>query len=513
MSEPKPLRLPPGEKLLLPYQARWIADKSPLKVAEKGRRTGLTWAEAADAVLEAARASGASNHFYLATGKEMAQEFIEASSGWAKAFEHAASEIQEEVLRDGEDDILVYRIYFASGRRIDALSSRPTNLRGRQGNLTIDEAAFHDGLPEVIKAAAPLQMWGGRVRVISTHNGVETDFNELVQDARAGRRKWSVHRITLEDACREGLYRRICLVRGRDWSPQAEAEWIRGLMEDAVTPEDAEEEYMCVPKRGGGAYLSWDLIESCMAAERPVLRFSGSAEFNACREPVRERSVREWCEARLHPLLAALPDRRSAWGVDFGRKANRTVVAPIQTDSDVRMEVPFLLELHNVPYRQQEQILFFLVDGLPRWTAGALDARGNGEYLAEQAGDRYGSGRVEAVQLSQGWYLSQMPRFKSAFEDRTIRIPRDREVIDDLRALQVIQGVPKLPPSTGQKGGRHGDAAVALALAHYAARSAPTVYEYHRVPRPSQMASDRRFRDGDWRRVKATAGFRLRRLI
>ncbi|MBL4831606.1 MAG: hypothetical protein JKY55_17195 [Aliivibrio sp.] len=38
-------------ELLLGYQKRWIADDSPLKIAEKSRRTGLTWAEAADAVL------------------------------------------------------------------------------------------------------------------------------------------------------------------------------------------------------------------------------------------------------------------------------------------------------------------------------------------------------------------------------------------------------------------------------------------------------------------------------
>ena len=39
------------KEVLLGYQKRWIADESPLKIAEKSRRTGLTWAEAADAAL------------------------------------------------------------------------------------------------------------------------------------------------------------------------------------------------------------------------------------------------------------------------------------------------------------------------------------------------------------------------------------------------------------------------------------------------------------------------------
>ena len=258
------LRLPPGEKLLLPYQARWLADRSPLKIGEKSRRVGLTWAEAADAVIEAARATGGRHHFYLGTGKEMAKEFIAAAAQWAVAFNHAASEIQEEVLHDRDSDILVYRMELASGNRIEALSSRPATLRGRQGNLTVDEAAHHDQLLEVLKAANPLMMWGGKVRVISTHNGAENPFNELILDSRAGKREYSVHRIALRDACREGLYRRICLVRGLTWSPETEERWIKSLLTGSMTREDADEEYMCVPKQGGGAYLPRTLVEACM---------------------------------------------------------------------------------------------------------------------------------------------------------------------------------------------------------------------------------------------------------
>ena len=33
--------------VLLPYQVRWIADDAAVKVAEKSRRVGITWAEAA----------------------------------------------------------------------------------------------------------------------------------------------------------------------------------------------------------------------------------------------------------------------------------------------------------------------------------------------------------------------------------------------------------------------------------------------------------------------------------
>ncbi len=457
--------------VLLGYQIDWVADESPLKIAEKSRRTGLTWAEAADAVLtaSAAKTAGGTNHYYVGSNKEMAIEFIDACAMWARAFDRAASEVEEEVFVDEDKDILTFTIRFASGLKIQALSSRPSNLRGRQGNVTIDEAAHHEHLAEVLKAALALTMWGAKVRLISSHNGVENLFNEIIQDSRAGKKRYSVHRITLDDACRDGLYRRICEVRGIKWSQEAEDQWKANLLRDTATQEDAQEEYYCVPKSGGGAYLSRALIEARMV-DAPVLRFEGSTEFNAWPEPLREAEVRDWCERELRPPLADLdPALLHAFGEDFGRSADLTVIAPVALTQDLRRCVPFLVELRNVPFRQQEQILNYIVDRLPRLMAGALDARGNGQYLAEQAGYRYGTGRIEAVMLSQSWYLEHMPRFKAAFEDDLIALPRDMDVLNDLRAIQVIKGIPKLPDAkTGDQKNRHGDAAIAIALAYYA---------------------------------------------
>jgi phage FluMu gp28-like protein len=189
--------------LLLPYQKVWIADTAQLKIAEKSRRTGLTWGEAADAVLTASarKSAGGCDHFYVGSNKEMAVEFIDACALWAKAFNQVAAQIQEAIFKDEDKDILTFTIYFTSGFKIQALSSNPTNMRGRQGNVTIDEAAFHDRLGEVLKAALALTMWGAKVRIISTHNGVDNLFNELITDSRAGKKDYSVHRITLA-ACR-----------------------------------------------------------------------------------------------------------------------------------------------------------------------------------------------------------------------------------------------------------------------------------------------------------------------
>jgi phage FluMu gp28-like protein len=499
--------------VLLPYQQAWIADASPVKVYEKSRRVGISWAEASDDVLYAAGAAGG-DVWYVGYNQDMAREFIGDCAFWARAYDLAAGEIGEAVF-EGEGlegkNILVYRIKFASGHEIVALSSRPANLRGKQGRVVIDEGAFHPDLPGLLKAALALLMWGGQVRVISTHDGEENAFNDLVADIRAGRKPYSLHRTDIEEALAAGLYRRICLKRGLAWSPEAEAAWRRELF--AFYGEDADEELLCIPKPGGGAYLPRHLIESRMREGLPVLRWTCPAGFTLLPQHIREAEARDWCEEHLAPVLAGLdPAAPTSFGEDFGRSGDLTVIAPVQETPLLLRSVPFLVELRNVPFEQQRQVLFRLVDRLPRFRRGAMDARGNGQYLAEVAMQRYGA-RVEPVMLTVEWYREEMPPFKAAFEDAAIEIPKDRDVLDDLRALRMEKGVAKVPEAARTRDGkdsqRHGDAAIALALAHYASRQAPIRYEFEPVrPRGQEEDLD------EWQRgraVRTTAGFGLGR--
>lgn len=298
--------------LLLGYQKRWIADASVLKVAEKSRRTGLTWAEAADAALNASLARDASgcNTFYVGSNKDMAREFIDAVAMWAKAYDRAASEVVEEALEtviDNErQDILTFVVYFSSGFKVQALSSNPKNLRGMQGNVVIDEAAFHEQLGELMKAAMALTMWGAKIRIISTHNGNENLFNTLIQDIRAGRRKGTVHTITLDDACAEGLYQRICQVTRQAWSPAAEVEWKADLLGGTETEDDALEEYYCVPKHGSGAYIPRVLLDRATSLDCTVVRWKMPKGYMDWTEEERFNTALTFCREKLLPCSITL---------------------------------------------------------------------------------------------------------------------------------------------------------------------------------------------------------------
>lgn len=465
--------------VLLPYQQRWIADVSQVKVIEKSRRIGLSWCEAADDSLLAASQSGM-DVWYIGYNKDMALEFIEDCADWCRFYNMVASNVDEVVLKDEDKDILAFRIRFASGFKITALSSRPSNLRGKQGKVVIDEAAFHDDFAGLLKAAIALLMWGGRVVIISTHNGEGNPYNEVISDVRSGRRPYSLHRVTLDDALHEGLYQRICLRRGKSWTKEDQDAWRAQLVD--FYGEDADEELFCIPSQGTGTYLTRAMIESCMDSDIPIFRWSPpSSDFVDWPDEMRHREMADWCKAELEPVLSKLPKRKSWFGEDFGRDADLTVIWPAQDAPGMKLSTPFVIELFDCPFTQQEQVLFYMADRLPMFSGGALDKGGNGAFLAERARQRYGTEIIDQISFSGTWYIENMPPYKAAFEDKTISIPRDREILDDHRAIKKIKGVPKIPDArTDRAGGgkRHGDSAIAGCLAVFASRNIDAYGEF-----------------------------------
>ncbi|HRM22591.1 MAG TPA: hypothetical protein PL031_08670, partial [Neisseria sp.] len=71
--------------------------------------------------------------------------------------------------------------------------------------------------------------------------------------------------------------------------------------------------------------------------------------------------------------------------------------------------------------------------------------------------------------------------------------PKDEDILNDLRAFELINGVPRIPATRtkGQDGRkRHGDAGIAFVLAHYASRelnSGPVRVASRKVRRISRL--------------------------
>ena len=473
-----------GLPILLGYQSAWNAEQAEIAVCEKSRRIGLSWGDAAERVVYAAEGKG--HVYYMSYNKDMTEGYITDCADWARKFNRAAGEVLDETVIEDGKEIQRFRIHFDSGKDIVALVGHPRVLRskGRPGDIVIiDEAAFVDDLDKLLKAVVAITMWGGKARIISTHNGDNNPFNELVVDIRAGQVPYTLHRITLDDAVAAGLARRICTIKGEVWHSGYAQAWRTAQVAKYRVSEEADEELLCVPQHGGGAWLSRVLIESRMV-DAPVVRFYGSAEFNAWTEPERRAEMQDWLDEHIAPELDLLhPARRHVIGGDFARSGDMSCYAPIEIGETLRRTCPFLLEMHNTPHQQQVQAVTYVCDRLPRFSGGAFDAKGNGSFLAEAMVDAYGS-IIEPVMPTEAWYREHMPPLKAAFEDDRIAVPRHEDVLDDLRAFRIVRGVPRLPEGkTGKTGERHGDSGMALALGWFASENGGGPIEFESAGR------------------------------
>lgn len=397
--------LPPGD-LLLGYQRRTnesLFAGTALLVVEKSRRIGLTWGLAAFAVLRAAAqpSAGGMNAWYMGYDQEMAREFIDACAMWARAFGIAAGAIDVEMFEGDEKNAIgAFRIRFASGFKIVALPSVPRALRGKQGLVIIDEAAFHKNLGEVLKAALALLMWGGQVVVVSTHDGVDNPFNQLCDEVRAGRRKGVVHTITFAAAIADGLYDRIALMarlKGRQIVPLAEWEAdIRATYGDA-----AAEELDCVPAAGSGSLIKPEDLTACEHQDAGRPEFYGGGLHIIGRDVARRR------------------DGQITWGFEL--------VGDVMWLRDRREEVGRTFA--------EEDAYFDELFATRRVLQAGIDQTGMGEKVVEDARLRHGD-RVVGFLLTGPTRLDLGLSLAKRFQDGKIRVPPCPIIRADLRAIK-----------------------------------------------------------------------------
>ncbi|UMO87214.1 hypothetical protein HP572_18110 [Pectobacterium sp. PL64] len=480
---------PMADGVLMAHQIEVLKIRTSILAVPKGRRTGITFSFGFDAVLTAAarKNSGGMDVYYIGDTKEKGLEFI----GYCAKFSRVVAEQQadsvssiEEFLFDDQDEdgntrrITAYRIRYASGFQVVALSSRPANIRGLQGVVIIDEAAFHQDVQGVLDAATALLIWGGRIVVISSHNGRSNAFNSFVTDIENGLygSDAAVYTVTFDDAVENGLYERVCFMKGEEPTIEGKTAWYSRIR-NAYGPRKAamREELDAIPRDGNGICIPGIWIEAAMPPgdDRVVLRLTLDDDFSTKSRKEREAYASDWIARYLEPVIAKLdPNLRYSVGEDFARHRDFSSVVLLAVMPNLYRRVPLVIEMHKVPTRQQEQILWYLLRALLRFT-GAMDATGPGQTLAEYTADEFGTNRIAQINLNRSWYGTWMPKLIQAFEDGVITLPADDNVKQDLHSIEDIDGIPMVSPVRKEdlkdpELFRHGDTAIALALAWYA---------------------------------------------
>jgi phage FluMu gp28-like protein len=226
---------------------------------------------------------------------------------------------------------------------------------------------------------------------------------------------YSLHHKTFDEALAQGLYQRICLVEGESWSPEKQAAWREEIISDYG--DGADEKLFCIPVRAGTRYFPSTLLEAVSDPGAVVLRKSCEDSFTFEKEEKRKKEFDTWLKGEARDILLAHTGPVYL-GEDFARSGDLTGIFCDEELPDGRLMTFLVIELRNVPFAQQWQVIKYVMNTLPALGSAAFDSRGNGQMIAEYAAQEW-PGYVCQVMITTRWYAENFPGLKGSMEDST----------------------------------------------------------------------------------------------
>ena len=267
------------QRLFLPYQDGWIDDRSRLKLFEKSRQIGISWATADGTVERTAAREARFDQWVSSRDEIQARLFIEDCKKFGAMINAGIQDLGLIVI-DEKERTSAYVLQFANGKRIHSMSSNPDAQAGKRGGRVLDEFALHGDPRKLYTIAYPGITWGGQLEIISTHRGSANFFNELVEEVKEKEnpKGFSLHTVTLQNALDQGFLYKLQSVISPDDPIMAmdEAAYFDFIKSGCASEEQFLQEYMCVPADDQAAFLTYDMIANCeyRAAENWELGFS-----------------------------------------------------------------------------------------------------------------------------------------------------------------------------------------------------------------------------------------------
>jgi len=433
-------------RVLLPYQEAWRRDQSTLKIWEKSRRIGATYTEANDAVMTRKAGKRRSNYWFSSADESAAYEFADYCRFWDRLTSSVADYFTEQVEDpDTKRSATAYCLRFPSSTgevRITAMSSNPRRFRSKGGDVCLDEFGYHDDPRAMWDAASPTATLGDSIRVLSTHNGEVSQFNQFCQmgarhlagTAKRGDMPWNVHKVTIVDAVEQGLVEHIVHAKRPDVTRD---QFIAECRARCRNEDQWNQEYMAVPSVDASAWLPYEMIEACESEDAgDALKFGDGPRY----------------------LGADIGENNDPSTIHWGERVGDVIVLRER------------IKLKGVPLAIIEQnIISRLLH--PKTVRGCVDATGLGTQIG-QAAEKTGKG--EGIKFTLPIMDQMASPMRGMFEDKRVRVPGDRELREDLHSVRLertASGHPRFVAPRTEAG--HADEFWALAMMLHAAK-APT---------------------------------------
>lgn len=389
------------------YQQAWILDESQMKLAEKSRRIGWTYATSYRRVVKALRVPGL-DCWVSTRDLSTAKEFVRDCLQWVRLANLVGQVTLGTEVINIEKNVSAQVIKFPNDSRIYVLTSNPDALAGKGGDIVLDEFALHKDQQLLWQVALPTaSVWGYQIEVISTHRGKNTLFNRFVKDAKARNTMgWSFFSITIVQAAEQGLVDRInAATAKRGGKPLTPAEFVALQRKRCATEGQWNQEFMCQPQDDLGSLLTYDMIAGCSLP---------------------------WEKLRTDPSVV-LGSRFA--GMDIARRRHKSVIWIVEEFGAIQWTRRVCV-MEDTKLRHQRETFCAMYRA---WgcSGGGIDATGIGLQLAEDAQDDLGVGEsLQAVTFTAANQNEMANLMVKSFQDLTVRVPEDRAIEESLHKVE-----------------------------------------------------------------------------
>jgi len=407
------------------YQREDIESNARFRWNCWARQTGKSFTKSLRRILR-----GLQRHrtqIFLSAGERQCRELMDKARQHCQAMSIATQYHDDEWFRDLS--IRQMTIVLPGKVRIIGLPANPMTARGYTGDVFLDEFAMHADAQAIWAAMFPaLLRGGGELDVASTPRGKGNLFYQLRDNEL-----FSSSTVTLPEAIAMGL------------DVDAE-EMRRGMADEALY----RQEFLCEFLDEATAYLTLDHLSACADAELPLYD-----EVGALSSETREMFA----------------------GVDVGRMHDLTVVWVVAREGHELVTVA-VFEMAMAPFRKQFALLEALLS-VRNVRRCCIDSGGLGMQLGEQAVERFGVHRVEAMTLTAAVKSQLAGGLRIALENRRLLIPDDERIHNDFHSVErtlTASGHVRLAASRHE--GSHADRFWAAALAVHAAQDGAGPVEF-----------------------------------
>jgi phage FluMu gp28-like protein len=290
--------------------------------------------------------------------------------------------------------VTTHQVAFSNGSRIIALPADPDTARSYEGDVTLDEFAFHKDARKIYEAVAPSITRGYSLRIISTPNGKQGAYYELATEAgltgsHASSSRWSAQKVDLLTAIAQGFKDR----NGR----LVDAAIVRASCYD----EDMWlQEYMCQFISTASQWISPELFAQNV-------------------DP----------DARDGNPSAQYQNLYAGW--DVARKKDLSVIWLMEKVGDVSW-TRGILEMRNMPTPDQMDEARRLMPQIKRLS---IDMSSMGLTIFEQLQKEFGA-KIEGVQFTLANKEALAVNAKRIMEESKARIPDTDMIRNSFRSVR-----------------------------------------------------------------------------